>query len=73
MVDRRTEKFNQEAKGKPVYGGAEGAESLIEKPRPFFGWGVEIHCELKRTRETRVWWSTTEGKMSMNKQNGDEI
>ena len=54
MVDRRTEKFNQEAKGKPVYGGAEGAESLIEKPRPFFGWGVEIHCELKRIRETRV-------------------
>ena len=39
MVDRRTEKFNQEAKGKPVYGGAEGAESLIEKPRPFFWLG----------------------------------
>ena len=35
MVDRRTEKFNQEAKGKPVYGGAEGAESLIENRELF--------------------------------------
>ena len=39
MVERRGGSLNQEVKRKPLYGGAEGDESLIEevKRRPLYG------------------------------------